>query len=211
MYSYIVKPLRDILESYVKKFQNEINPSFTIQEMDKKFLQNEKLEDLSYFFVYNFMNFHDINNKFKKGIRMNEFSKLKALDQFFNLVLIVDQVLKYASTNNTNGTNMYSQIQWWAHQTFNISENILNDLIGQNNLNLNASTPQNIVQDLLNYIHNPVHEIPKEVYVMLLAYYLRNYAGHNIERHDILISKYDEIKERLFMAIFLAVKSINVS
>lgn len=210
MYSYIVKPLRDILTSYVNKFQTDFDHNFNIQEIDRKFLQNKDLEDLSYFFVYNFMNFHDINNEFKEDVRINEFSKLKALDQFFNLVLVVDQLLKYASNNSLRETNMYSLIKWWAGQAHQIAGADLDNLIGRNNLNLNESTPQDVVQNLLDYIQNPTCNMPKEIFVMLLAYHLRNYAGHNIERHDVLISKYNEIREKLFMAIFLAVKSINV-
>ena len=105
---------------------------------------------------------------------------------------------------------MYHLIQWWAETTLNFTQSDLNTLIGRNNLNLNASTPQDVVQDLLNYIQRPASNIPKEVYVMLLAYHLRNYAGHNIDRHDVLISKYDEILENLFMAVFLAIKCVTI-
>ncbi|MBI5859542.1 MAG: hypothetical protein HZB73_02235 [Nitrosarchaeum sp.] len=57
-------------------------------------------------------------------------------------------------------------------------------------------------------IQNPQNGISKDVYVMLLAYHLRNHAGHNIDRHDVLISHYAEILTNLFMAVFLAVKAI---
>ena len=210
MYPYVVKPLRNILERYVNRFQTDFDSNFTVQDIDKKFLQNEAFEDLTYFFVYNFMNLHDLNYEIKEDVRINEFSKLKALDQFFNLVLVIDQILKHASQNTVDGRNMYHLIQWWAEKTLNFTQSDLDDLIGRNNLNLNASTPQDVVQDLLDFIQHPAANIPKEVYVMLLAYHLRNYAGHNVDRHDVLISKYDEILEKLFMAIFLAVKCVNI-
>lgn len=209
MYSYVVKPLRKILDGYIQNFQKDFDPNFSISDFDKKFLQNDNLEDISYFFVYNFMNLHDLNNKFRNDVLFNEFSKIKALDQFFNLVLVVDQILRHAHLpSKFNGKTMYHPIQWWSDKYAHISKNDFDTLIGINDLNLNDSTPGDVVEDLLKLIKNPKQGISKDVYVMLLAYHLRNHAGHNIDRHDVLISHYREILENLFYAIFLAVKTI---
>ena len=86
--------------------------------------------------------------------------------------------------------------------------NYFDNLIGSAGLNLKDSTPGDVVEDLLNLIQSPQSETPKEIYVMLLAYHLRNHAGPNIDRHDALISHYDKILKNLFMAIFLSVKSL---
>lgn len=207
MYPYVVKPLREILETYIEKFQRNFDENFTIEKFDQKFLQNENFEDLTYFFVYNFMKIHDLNYSIKKDIRINEFSKLKALDEFFNLVLLIDQILKHVS--NRYGEMMFNSIKWWSEEKMHFSQRNLENLIGSDNLNLSGNTPQNVVQVLLDHIQNPSTDIPREIYVMLLAYHLRNYAGHNVSRQDVLVSKYDEILEKLFMGIFLAVKCIE--
>ena len=209
MHPYVVQPLRVILSEYIQIFQQNYDSSFTINDFDKKFLQNDTLEDLSYFFVYNFMNLHDLNNKFRNDILFNEFSKIKALDQFFNLVLVVDQILRQSSQpSRFDGKTMYYPIQWWAENFANLQKRDFDDLIGTNGLNLKDSTPGDVVEDLLNLIKNPNSRIPKEVYVMLLSYHLRNHAGHNIDRHEVLISHYKQILQNLFMAIFLSVKTL---
>lgn len=208
MYPYVVKPLRIILLDYIQNFQNDFDSTFSVTDFDSKFLQNDSLEDLSYFFVYNFMNLHDLNNKFRNDILFNEFSKIKSLDQFFNLVLVIDQILRHSPSRPQFGKTMYSPVQWWCEQYTGFSKTDFDNLIGSASLNLKDSTPGDVVEDLLNLIQNPQSGTPKEVYVMLLAYHLRNHAGHNIDRHDVLISHYDEILKNLFMAIFLSVKSL---
>ncbi len=75
------------------------------------------------------MNLHDLNNKFRNDILFNEFSKIKSLDQFFNLVLIIDQILRH-SPHPQFGKTMYSPIQWWCEQYGGFSKTNFDNLIG---------------------------------------------------------------------------------
>jgi hypothetical protein len=71
--------------------------------------------------------------------------------------------------------------------------------------NVNNDPPDIVVPRLLTSIQQPAQGIQKEAYVLLLAYHLRNHAGHNISQQNVLTTNYDEIVQQLMNAIFLSI------
>ena len=71
--------------------------------------------------------------------------------------------------------------------------------------------PKNLIRSLLltqtpfNFNNSPVNN---EMRFMLLAYGLRNFGAHEIEKQSIFVSKYKEIVENLMFSIFVAINAI---
>lgn len=206
MYSR-VRDQRLLLSNFLLKHKSEF-PELKLIDFDKKFLSDINLADVVYFFVYNFHIIFDQDRNTNHIILQNEFSRLKVLDLFFNLGLIIDQVLSYAASNvGTTTSGMKDAVAWWAN-TKGVNQNQFDTLIGTSNLDLKSQTPDQVLPTILSNISRPTGGIPKEVYAMLVAYKIRNHGGHNLNQQQILTSRYDEILNRLFNALFLAIQSL---
>lgn len=204
MYSH-VRDQRLLLSNFLIKHKSEFS-ELKLIDFDKKFLHNIDLQDVVCFFVYNFHTIFDQNKNTNYIILQNDFSRLKALDLFFNLGLIINQVLSHAASKaGVTTSGMKEAVAWWAN-SLGVDQNQFNTLIGPNNLNLKSQTPDQVLPKILSNINNPSGGIPKQIYAMLVAYKIRNHAGHNINQQQILTSRYDEILNRLFNALFLAVQ-----
>lgn len=84
----------------------------------------------------------------------------------------------------------------------------LTDFWGSSYLNLNAEGPDKIVPSLLAM--NTSYRgkcVPKEVFMLLVAYKFRNYAGHNIKQQNVVTTEYDRIILFLLFAL-LSVQSL---
>ena len=68
----------------------------------------------------------------------------------------------------------------------------------ENSLNLNDSSPDQIIPVLLSHIEKNSGGFRKELFIMLIAYRLRNHGGHNLDQQTVLTSKYPEILNHLF-------------
>lgn len=204
-----VRDLRLFLGGYLSKFNQGFSPRLTMYEFDSKFLENTNLIDVAAFFVYNFQFVYDQNKNTTSILLQNDFSRLKTLDLFFNFGLIIDEILRLAASNNRRTTNMMKEsVAWWAETKFSVTQNIFDSLIGPNGLNLNQTDLDTILPTLISNIQNPGQNIPKQVYIMLIAYKLRNHGGHNLNQQMVLGSQYHEILEYLFFSLFLAIQSI---
>ena len=203
-----VRDLRNFLGSFLHKF----NQSFTrlsIGDFDSKFLENTQLFDVAAFFVYNFKFVYDQSKNTTAQLLQNDFSRLKILDLFFNFGLIVDEVLHYSASQHNQSPNMMKEaVSWWAESQFHVTQNNFDNLIGSNGLDLKSQSLDSVIPTLLSNIQNPSQNIPKEVYIMLVTYKLRNHAGHNINQQTVLGTQYDEILEKLLFSLFLAIQSI---
>ena len=208
-YAYpFVRDLRLLISNYFIKFNSEFPCRFTMSDFENKFLENTDLSDVVYFFVYNFQFVYDLSKNTNYDLLQNDFSRLKILDLFFNLGLIIDEVLKYSSsTVGFTGTGMKDYVAWWADNKMGFPTHQFDNLIGMNGLNLNATPPDNIIPHLLTNVQNPSSGIKREVYTMLVAYRLRNHAGHNLNQQMVVTTRYDEILDCMFYSLFLALQS----
>lgn len=204
----LVRDLRLLISQYFIKFNSEFSTEFTMTDFENKFLENTNLSDVVYFFVYNLLFAYDLSHNTNYDLLQNDFSRLKILDLFFNFGLIVDEVLKYSSSKDGfTGSGMRDYVAWWTKSRMGLPIQQFDDLIGRNGLNLNATSPDEIIPHLLTNIQIPTGGIKKEVYVMLVAYRLRNHAGHNLDQQMIVTTRYDEILNCMIYSLFLALQS----
>jgi len=203
-----VRDLRLFLSSSFLSKYNQIFPKLTMGDFDSKFLENPALFDIAAFFVYNFKFVFDQSKNTTISLLQNDFSRLKILDLFFNFGLIIDEILRFATANPGTSPMMKESVATWAASKHNISQNTFDNLIGSNGLNLNSLDPDTIIPTLLSNIQNPTQNIPKEVYIMLIAYKLRNHGGHNLHQQTVLSTKYPQILENLLFSLFMAIQSI---
>lgn len=203
-----VSSLQLFLEKYISKFRTISSISFTMNDFKTKFLENLNLADTVAFFVYNLQFIHDQEKNTNYSIMQNDFSRLKILDLFFNFGLIIDKILtNAASIHGRTVIDMKASVQWWAETKFSISQVTFDNLIGTHGLNLNHTEPDLILPTLISNINNP-SQYPRDLYFMLIAYRLRNYAGHNLTQQTVLSLRYNEVLECLFFALFIAIDSI---
>jgi hypothetical protein len=200
MYPLVTK-LRSRINEYINEFNFEFKTNFTMDQFDKKFLQDSSGIDIVTFFVFNFLYIYESEKVNKNNHFQNDFSKLKALDLFFNLSLVIDEVLKkaYALHNGKLKDPHYisESMLWLSESSGWLTRNDLEDFWGKNNLDLNNSDPDQVLPILfaksIKYRNNPV---PNEVFTLLVAYKLRNYGGHNIKQQQIAVIEYDKIMAR---------------
>jgi hypothetical protein len=104
---------------------------------------------------------------------------------------------------------MNQGVSWLCEKNGWMTEADIRDFWGANYLKINSSDLDTIIPKLLQktekYNGNSVRD---EVFVLLTAYRLRNFAAHNIMQQQILTSNYDDILEHLVMALFLAIDSL---
>lgn len=203
-----VRDLRLFLGSFLSKY-NKIFTKLTIGDFDTKFLENTDLFDIALIFVYNFKFVYDQSKNASPTLLQNDFSRLKIINLFFNFGLIIHEILRYSESGHRNTPKMMKEsVSWWAETKCGVNQNTFNNLISPSGLNLNQSTLDQLIPTLLSNIQNPTNNIPKEVYIMMIAYKLRNHGAHNLNQQTILDTKYNEILTNLFYALFLAIQSI---
>jgi hypothetical protein len=209
MFPDVIK-LRLFLNNQILKFESEFS-SFSINEFDKKFLRIKDLSNVVLFFVYNFKVIFDQESKTNNSILQNDFSRLKTLDLFFNLGLIVDETIRYHA--NSQGTPisgmMGKSVQWLLESVYGLSQSDFNSIIGINDLNLKKDSLDVIIPKIFNYIQNPPAGITKEIFPILLAYKIRNHAGHNLDQQTILTQHYEKILQHMMNALFLVCKVLR--
>lgn len=201
-----VRTLRLRISKSLIEFKREFSPELTLKDFQDKFLRNKELQDTVYFFVYNLQYIYDQEKTNPQDILQNEFSRLRILSLFFNFGLIIDKILTLGAKNSGITTKtMYPAVQWWAENAINVTNTQLRTIVNTD-LNLNSAIPDIIIPQLLQNIQNNQGGADKKLWVMLIAYKLRNHGGHNIDQQTVLTTNYSEILKQLFNALFLAVQ-----
>jgi hypothetical protein len=211
MYPLILN-VRNFLQDYIHKYRTRFKTQFSLTDFDWKFLKNPHLKDIAYFFVYNLLYLFSLRSYTSIELIQNDFSRLKALDVFFNLCLIIDETLKvaYRKTKGTIKNSHYiSESFIWLVESnkWMAKKGDLQNLWGKNHLNVNDAHPDVIIPKLLE--KSELYEgkgIRNEIFSLLLVYKLRNYGGHNIQQPKVFTENYLAIIEELFMALFLSVR-----
>ncbi len=198
-----VAKLRLFLNNHILKFESEFS-SFSINKFDNKCLRTKDLSNVVLFFVYNFKVIFDQERKTNNSILQNDFSRLKTLDLFFNLGLIVDETIRYHA--NYLGTPIFGMmgksVQWFLEYVYGLSQSQFESIIGTNDLNLKYDSLDVIIPKIFSYMSNPPRGITKEIFPILLAYKIRNHAGHNLDQQTILTLHYDRILQQMMNALF---------
>lgn len=208
----LVRRLRDYLNQFIISFQKEFNSKFSLEEFDKKFLMDKSLVDFVIFFHYNFFYIYDLHVSRKDEYLQDDFSKLRGLDVFLNLTLIMDEVLKEVYKKN-NGKlldehKISNSILWLCNHLNWMSTADLTDYWSKQ-LKLNKSDPDIVVPILLRksdtYNGNPIRN---EVFTLLVAYKFRNYGAHNIRQQKTVVTNYEEIIKNLLYSLFISIENL---
>jgi len=208
----LVRRLRGYLNSFINAFQAEFSSTFSIQDFEQKFLTDRSLTNIVIFFHYNFSYIYDSHVKTGTNYLENDFSRLRGLDLFFNLTLIVDEVLKilYLKYNSSLQIDhkMSDSIRWFCDHYNLMKQSDLTDYWGTK-LKLKKSNPDTIIPRLLNkadiYKGNIV---PREVFTLLIAYKFRNYGAHNIRQQNSVVTRYEDIVKNLLYSLFLSIEKL---
>ena len=191
-------------KSQINKFIHEYNSSFSSQlnmsDFNTKFLENNELESVKFFFVYTLISIINYQKKLSSQLSDTDFSKLKNANIIFNLCLIVDKVMQ----NKTNGRFISDSVKKISLEKFQETETLAifkaldfeNDFENALNKCLN-----------LNFEYNS-KSIKPEVLTLITVWGLRNFGGHNIKIEPILETKYEEIIQQLMNALFIGLDEL---
>jgi hypothetical protein len=223
--------LRNLLNVYVVKYQALTQRNFTINDIDRKFLQHGgNLENAAFTFVYTL----ELIKKYETQmpyLPSNDFYKIRNLQNIFNLCLVIDKILQHKyyrrfrkNTNNrmyiSDGIILLFEDKHWiprltpAQKTapgsligpIRIGQNTLpNDISGLiNNL---VISPPGMTIDLNGTLNRSIVVTP-EMRNLFLAHKLRNEGAHSIQRETVLVTKYYQIMESLMFALFASIEML---
>lgn len=210
--NYLTKDLRNELIKFITKF-NANYKTLSIEDFDRKFLKNENaFQILGYFFTFTFHTIIHNQRNMLLEIPENYFLKIRSLDIIFNLCLIIDKILMNVFLSNETDlkkkTISYGIVELCKHNGWTNSYKIWKKWLKQGVVD-EYDADKNIRVLLCKTKKCDGNIVEKEVFILLLAYYLRNYGAHNLNEESIVIEKYEEIIEELLMAFFFSVESIN--
>lgn len=199
MYSFVER-IRLDLETNLSDYRDYFGGILTLSEFDNKFLQNELLDIIKYYFVFTYWTVFEYQRKVDAAMMQNDFSKLKNANWMFALCLVIDKLLnrKYGTDNIGKGIIALSTDKGYMRQSD------LENLRSQNNLNKDPDDAiPRLLQMNLNYNGSP---IKKEIQYLLVAWNIRNFAGHNIKIQNVFGDKFKELFKVLLYCIFIIVE-----
>lgn len=199
LYPY-VQNAKNKIEEFIQKHNSLLVKTFSYNDIDTKFLKNQIIEEPKFFFVYNLFGLmnHDVIDT--PELRNNDFSKLRNLDNIFNLCLIIDKIMK----QKTGERYISGSIK-------KICENHLGEREVQNiydSLNFEDDFENAVRKCLsLNYSYHS-RAIHKEVLILILSWGLRNHGGHNVETRQLFVDEYQNIIEKLMSVLFITLEKL---
>lgn len=197
-----LKKVKDFISDYIALYHKSVSKNFDIEILCSKFLQNRNLEPINFYFVNTIWEIYEYRSRFSQKLMKNDFSLLKNPEVFFSICLVINDLLNKLDSSNdkmANAIEKYLKKRKWKIKDINI-----NGIISE-------SIPSKIIPDLLNDIH-PFHKnkIPTQVSCLLVAWNIRNFAGHNILKQEIFADKFDEILGKLLFALFFIVEDLKI-
>ncbi len=212
LYNSVVVPLRRYLQQFIDGYNSSANRNMTLQELDRKFLQAEQMEDVKRFFVATFHEIYHLSSLSASRMINNDYSKLKIMDTLLNISLVVDCLLEHRflrsrpKKEKKMANALYKlalRLRWTKRQT----DSNVNVFLKQIRPDLNRSRPDRIVPSLLNGVakfHG--RNLNNRQIALFLAYHIRNFASHNIEGQSIWVLRYPQILENVMNAFFTAIE-----
>ncbi len=212
----IVERARKTIESFVSVHQTRMNNKFSMNDLDNRFLQNPDMRRIALFFILNIRYLEGILPLLNSNLLNTDIMHLRNLNLLFNLSLTIDETLKHVCVEQTGtGENNYisNSIIWFVcknKHTRWMTEQELTTFWSEARLNVAKGLPNDVIPKLLemkeNYNGNSVRP---EVFLLLLAYNLRNYGAHKIAEQKIISEKFKEILDNLFSSLFLVIQELG--
>lgn len=198
--------LRARIQMYLGDYITKTRSSFSLQDLDTRFLQNDAFEVPKLFFTYVIYELLKQDMLWKDPNSDNDFLRMKNRDRIFDLCLVVDKTLSIRFP--TAGDISQGVFEFGRHGGFlNISDHNPGDLNGALNPRVAgrrpAPDPNVVVPALLGgtitYHGNPVAE---QFRWLLLAWHLRNFGAHELSPVPILSDQFAEIVGALMNGLF---------
>lgn len=169
-----VAAIRSELEIYLSGYRAYFGRTLTLDQFDRKFLQNTALGTIRFYFVFIYWAIFEYQRKVVTKMMQNDFSKLKNASWLFALCLVIDNLLnyKYGTKYIGDGIKKYSVSKRL------MAENDLNNLIGRERIA--KGKPDIVIAKLLLWnLYINGSWVSNELQHLLIAYNLRNFASHN--------------------------------
>lgn len=200
-----VAVIRSELDTYLNDYRANLGKALTLAQFDRKFLLNRSLDASKYYFVFIYWTIFEYRRNIGTNLMQNEFSKLKNSNWLFALCLVIDTLFnhKYGTKKISDGIKKYS-----VDKNL-MTEDDFNKLISQESIA--KGEPDRVTLRLLSeQLTYNGSRISKEIQYLLIAWNLRNFAGHNIKMQNIFVSKFDDLLRILLYDIFLIVEDIEI-
>jgi hypothetical protein len=196
----LVLERRNELEHYLDLYRNELHRNLSIEELDRKFLQNPTLETIKYYFVFTFWTIFEHQRKVRYDMMNNDFSKLRYSDWLFSLCLVIDKLFHshQSYSARTLGTEIVNYVickGWMTRDEFNVLKE---------RENIQDGDPDKVTHKLLTTTlqHNGT-PVRTEIRNLLIAWNLRNFSGHNIQIQKVIGTHFQDLLKILLFDIFL--------
>lgn len=208
----IVQEMQKYLEKYLANHNGSSGVGFKLADFSKKFLKNDVLEDVKFFFVYNLMLIINMNKLAHPRLLINSFTALRNIDLLFNLSLIIDKVLqhKYATEYMRNGVPSVLRdvdgIPDRDHQS------LLQALTYSDGREFKVNDdPEIVIPALINgQVRYRGKASSPAMTAFLSAWNLRNYGAHNVGGGATVTTTYfTRALNLLFSALFFSVSVLS--
>lgn len=196
----LVLERRNELEHYLNLYRNELHRNLSIEELDRKFLQNPTLETIKYYFVFTFWTIFEHQRKVRYDMMNNDFSKLRYSDWLFSLCLVIDKLFHSHQSYSapTLGTEIVNYVIWKGWMTRD-EFNVLKE-----RENIQDGDPDKVTHRLLtSTLHHNGTPVRTEIRNLLIAWNLRNFSGHNIQIQKVIGTHFQDLLKILLFDIFL--------
>lgn len=201
--SDIVGEVRSALEGHVESYRREFGKSLSMQQFDRRFLQNPDLETIKYFFVFTFWAILEHQRKVDSELMQNDFSKLKNANWLFALCLVIDKL--FHSHTQFTGSYLGAEIVNYAEYKGLMSKADLDKLAAQ--VNVRQASPDRLLPQVLSasLVYNGA-PVSKEIQCLFAAWNLRNFAAHSIQIQNVIGTDFEDIIRVLLYDIFLVIE-----
>jgi hypothetical protein len=198
--SPLVAERRNELLHYLDLYRKELHRDLSLDDIDRKFLQNPILETIKYYFIFTFWTIYEHQRKIRSNLMNNDFARLRYSDWLFALCLVIDKLLN--SHPSYNARFIGTEIVRFVTQKGWMTKVELNSL--KERENIQGGDPDEVSHKLLttniDYNGTPVRT---EIRNLLIAWNLRNFSGHNIQTQRVIGTHFQELLKILLFDIFL--------
>lgn len=191
------------LDIKIEDYNKTRGGNLELIQVKSRFLENHSYREEVFIFVYFIFRLKKILIEISEEMRKNEFSSLMLSKMLFDLCLIIEKVIEYKHPEKGNRPLYFSD-----EITFLRDNGIIT--ITQNQVqNINRDFKNNFEQTLQRIINNTYgRRIQKIEEDIMIAYRIRNFAAHNMEKFPIFYESISEISQRLLNALFFVIEHL---
>ncbi len=195
---WFVKELLLILDRFISTYQLNFNKNFNYNILKTKFLDNDDLEVIRFYFVFIFAKFNKFLNTYSEKLIQNDFNNLLGIDIIFGFGKVLDILISPLDQKdfNRNIVKMCEDKKWSTQ--FYIDQ--LNRIYKLNKPEFSKQF-KNIINLTSVPNHNQIHS--KEAALLAAAKNLRNLSGHSLEHRNLISKDLEIIGSIMIQSIFL--------